>query len=127
MNLIDPIKHQLACINPDIPSWRLQVKTTKHLCSTIHAYNETEYKGRFGDRQVRFYLQYNIDHITYDINFVKIVFCQPGIKNHKLRNRLTYEMTEKLKLNESPKTHTTNVQQELEKAARMILNASKAI
>lgn len=125
MNLIDPIKSNLALINPDIPSWRLQVKTTKHLCSAINAYNEIEYKGRFNARMAGFYLQYSVNHISFDIKFVKIVFNQIDIKNQRVRERLAREMIEKLKLNEL--TPRTDPQLELEKAARIILSTIKDI
>ena len=130
MNLIDPIKNHLAAINADIPSWRLQMKikkTTKGLATCINAYNEIEYKGRFNDRMASFYVQYEIDQATFDIDLKKIVFNQLDVKNQFVRDRLSEEMMRKLKLKSSDLKEKINAQLELEKAVRIILAVTKEV
>lgn len=103
----------------------MQVKTTVHKCSVINVHNHIEYKGRFNTRVVGFYLQYYIDDVTYDVSLIKIVFDQTHMKNQHVRERLASEMFETIE-NGDGEPAITEAQQELERAARIILKVSKS-
>lgn len=127
MNLIDPIKHQLLLINPDLSSWRITLTAPNNQASGINAHNEMMYRGR----SIDFYIKYTINRINFDIEFSRIIFSQNQeynrhIGNQKTRERLEKELIAKFFLNQKEKI-TSSAQQELEKAARIILNAIKTI
>jgi len=122
MNLIDSIKHQLILVNPCLASWRIKLSYINNHNTSLSAHNEVEYRGRM----IRFYFYYVIDKMTYDINLEKIIFRQPDVGSHTARDRLAHEMMKKIKLAESI-PYEISVQNDLEKAAQIILRSIKSI
>lgn len=117
MNLIDPIRHYLSRINPDMDSWRVSCHSNRLKRMSMRAHNKMKHSGRMVD----FYILFNADLITCDIALTKIVFNQDrgakSINNNTTRKRLVSEMMEKLSYGALPN--------ELERAVNIILSVNK--